>query len=415
MQAITKVFSDIVKPYIDAEDGILQNQLNINGIVNVLPDTFTTQTIGSTTWTKESDGTVVATKTSSAASIADFATVTLPAGSYRLSGCPSGGSDSMYNMSVGISGGAELARDKGSTALFTLSETTTLIIKARTGASLAVNTQVHFKPMISFAFMDLSYDDYVPYAKSNQLLTKETTGLLDNTEVNGAVNMLPNNATSQVINGVTFTVNADGSVTASGTATAKATLQICSHQNHVFPDSILGKSVKISGSINTNNAYVQLYDPLTNTGKRDTTFTIPSNMNSLSWNVVIEVTSGTTVNGTFKPMITVASYNGDYVPYVKSNKELTYELTNKIIVQSKSLEITQPNTATNIDFDTPDAVRTHKSKGGNYTAFVIPISSNILMNDMFCYIRAEATNTLTIGCKATVAATYTVKIVYLLY
>lgn len=37
-------------------------------------------------------------------------------------------------------------------------------------------------------------------------------------------NLLPNTATSQTINGVTFTVNADGSVTANGTATATAAL-----------------------------------------------------------------------------------------------------------------------------------------------------------------------------------------------
>jgi hypothetical protein len=39
------------------------------------------------------------------------------------------------------------------------------------------------------------------------------------------------------------------------------------------------------------------------------------------------VWEGKTVNNlTFKPMITVASYNGDYVPYAKSNKELTEDV-----------------------------------------------------------------------------------------
>lgn len=197
------------------------------------------------------------------------------------------------------------------------------------GHTISADTK-YSKFMVCDADIYAMNDTYEPYAKTNQQLTKETTELIDNQNVNGAVNMLPNNATTQVVNGVTFTVNPDGSITASGTATAKATFPICSKNNHVFPDSILGKSVKISGSINTNNAYVQLYDPSANTGRKDTVFTMPSNVNSLLWNVIIEVTSGTTVNGTFYPMITVPSYSGDYVPYAKSNKELTEDVAVKL-------------------------------------------------------------------------------------
>ena len=63
-------------------------------------------------------------------------------------------------------------------------------------------------------------DTYEPYAKTNQQLTEDTTALLDNTKVNGAVNMSPNNFTTQTINGITWTVNDDGSVTANGTSTS---------------------------------------------------------------------------------------------------------------------------------------------------------------------------------------------------
>ena len=41
----------------------------------------------------------------------------------------------------------------------------------------------------------------------------------------------------------------------------------------------------------------------------------------------IQFISGVTANNlTFKPMITVPTYNGDYVPYAKSNKELTADV-----------------------------------------------------------------------------------------
>lgn len=119
-------------------------------------------------------------------------------------------------------------------------------------------------------------------------------------------NLLKNTATSQTINGVTFTVNEDKSITANGTATAKATFLFANKRiNNITP--ILGKEVIISGSIDVNKAYVQFYDAKNKIGRKETTFIMPTDINDYEWNCICEVTSGTTVSGTFYPMIRLAS------------------------------------------------------------------------------------------------------------
>ena len=71
-----------------------------------------------------------------------------------------------------------------------------------------------------------------------QTLTNETSDIVD---VLGAKNLLPNNATSQTVNGVTFTVNSDGSVTASGTAASNVSFVI-SYANYEKGTYIATKS-----------------------------------------------------------------------------------------------------------------------------------------------------------------------------
>ena len=159
---------------------------------------------------------------------------------------------------------------------------------------------------------------YAPPAKTNQQLTQDTTALLDNTEVNGAVNLAPNNATTQTINGITFTVNDDGSVTANGTATADASLLL---SNVVYPKGTYKKSGCPSGG--SYSTYFMGGTTGNDLGD-GVTFTADG---TTSYKLYCNVVSGATVsNLTFKPMLTVPSYNGDYVPYAKSNKELTEEL-----------------------------------------------------------------------------------------
>lgn len=206
-------------------------------------------------------------------------------------------------------------------------------------------------PMIclkSFYELDASFE---PYAKTNQQLTKDTTGLLDNLEVNGAVNVLPNTAVTptQPINGITFTVNDDGTITIDGTASATAKFDIYHEnaekwlkQNTAYKATV---DNSVFGGLATQDCFVQLFREgspypriATFNGSAfivsDSYFNVPQKLG-----VQIVISKGVTVtNQTIKPMITVAPYNGEFVPYAMSNKKLTENAT-KLITLPTSVSI----------------------------------------------------------------------------
>ena len=182
------------------------------------------------------------------------------------------------------------------------------------------------KPMIRLA--SIEDDTYQPYAKTNQQLTQDTTALLDNTEVNGAVNMLNFSHASEVIKGYTFT-NTDGVVTVTGSRASGETGNADHNKTITLPKG----TYKISGCpsggsentwrvlVNINNGAKYAFDY-----GDGAVFTLTEE-STLKVYCTIMANYSDTVNLTFKPMITVPSYNGDYVPYAKSNKELTEELS----------------------------------------------------------------------------------------
>ena len=182
------------------------------------------------------------------------------------------------------------------------------------------------KPMIRLA--SIEDDTYEPYAKTNQQLTQDTTGLLDNTEVNGAVNMLNFAQASEVKKGYTFT-NTDGVVQVTGSRASGET----GNADHDKTITLPKGTYKISGcpSGGSDNTWRLLVN-INNGAKyaldygEGAVFTLTEE-SSLKVYCTIMANYSDTVNLTFKPMITVPSYNGDYVPYAKSNKELTEELS----------------------------------------------------------------------------------------
>lgn len=207
--------------------------------------------------------------------------------------------------------------------------------------SYAISGTLSISPMICLK-SDWDLDpSYQPPAKTNQLLTKEITGLIDNQNVNGAVNMLPTDIVTQVFKGATITHNSDGSYSVvkstadsqsgsilSTAFTLKAgTYYWCASQNG---HSAIG-SDDCYCFIKGINGTVDWY--------RSTDFDV-----NRKWGVItltqdssiqfgIEVGTGTS-NFTFYPMISVASYNGDYVPYAMSNRELTEEKLSLSVLKS---------------------------------------------------------------------------------
>lgn len=173
-----------------------------------------------------------------------------------------------------------------------------------------------------------------PYAKPNTELTKDTKGLTDNQFENGCVNLLPHDATSNVQTGLTYIVEDDGTIKVSGTNTSDETAQII-FNNYIDWDST--KRYRISGcpSNGSSSSYrLGLTINKSSSWSRTLTelgdgleFQLASDENRIK--VSINISAGYAISGTltFKPMITVADVpNSDYahyVPYAKSNKELT--------------------------------------------------------------------------------------------
>ena len=141
-------------------------------------------------------------------------------------------------------------------------------------------------------------------------------------------NLLQNTATSQEINGVTFTVNSDGSVTCNGTATAITTLAINIGE-------ILNGIYIVSGCPN-NGAYntyrIDIRTSGNTTLEYNSEYVVDTGNGHLfdstdAHSAVIRINTGYTCdNLTFYPMIRLATIEDDtYEPYIE-NTELDVAL-----------------------------------------------------------------------------------------
>ena len=335
MKTLTQHDELLVKPYIDSKIQTLTNQVkdmnNVYGSKNLLPLTKRTGgTQSGVTFTVNDNGSITVNGTATSG-IGMNETVNkiflgiIPKGEYLIS-CKKDKTtvaQAYYTITNGVSN-IPVEEDK----VLSLDSDTTLNMWIYVSANVTYDN-VTFYPMIRLA--SIEDDTYAPYAKTN----RELTGYADNTEVNGAVNMLPNNATTQTVNGITFTVNDDGSVTANGTSTGYTPLVIAQHGQASFFDDFIGKPIKLSGcpSDGASNTYKLRFGYASGNYVDDVgegVIITPTAGNSNTWYVEIGISGGVTVsNLTFKPMITVPSYNGDYVPYAMSNRELTVRTDNK--------------------------------------------------------------------------------------
>lgn len=168
-----------------------------------------------------------------------------------------------------------------------------------------------------------------PYIDRN---VEITTGIL------GAKNLLPNTAATQTVNGITFTVNSDGSITASGTATDTAFIDLYIPASSISAFNAILSGCPSGGGANSYELLATLVISGTPTYYRDygDGVIIPASasgqVSQANINVRVSVRSGVTINQTFRPMIrpaTVAS--NTFRPYAMTNRELTLNLEYKEI------------------------------------------------------------------------------------
>jgi len=246
--------------------------------------------------------------------------LTLKAGTYKLVGCPNGGSDQFFlYCNSDFDGTAKY--DYGTGKEFTLSVDGTGGIRIFIGTGTVITTPITFKPMIT-KDLTATYDDYKPYYTplKDAMWTKEQQ------KKNGAYNLLPNNGTTQVINGITFTYNSDGTITVQGNLAPGKTYAVSTFYNDATHNLPSG-TYKLCGCPLPNDESdfcIDAWD--TNSEKKDfghgQDFTITA---GTRFYVAISVYADIPNAITFKPMVTTdmnATY-ADYVPYAKTNRELT--------------------------------------------------------------------------------------------
>lgn len=313
-----------------------------SGAKNILsyPYEETTKTENGVTFTDNGDGTISVVASSGATADTYFGLhypykpLYVEKGTYILSGCPTGGSESTYFLS------SSLVNDTGAGATFTESSGDNRLFLIVIKSGTVISSPITFKPMIRDArILD---DTFVPYAPTNrELMSYKANGKV------GAKNLLPYpyEETTKTENAVTFTDDGNGTVTISGTASASANFALHSYasRNFFLPNGMykLGTTNYLAGmyvgvAIHNQDGTVSYYDTLsgevqiTINGSYDT----PSGAYvELSINVFSGVSITTPI--TVKPMIRIAEdTDSTFAPFAMTNREITERINNDFLIKS---------------------------------------------------------------------------------
>lgn len=124
-------------------------------------------TVGGVTFTLNADGSITTTGSSTATRVLRIP-ITVPAGSYRATGCPSGGSSSSYRIDYRESGTETFIGgvDTGNGVTLTFDEDKTFDFCLRISANYSQSAT--FYPMLHRA--EITDDTFVPYAPTNREL-----------------------------------------------------------------------------------------------------------------------------------------------------------------------------------------------------------------------------------------------------
>lgn len=207
---------------------------------------------------------------------------------------------------------------------------------------------------------------YEPSIESNVNLKKE----IDKTSTLQGQNLIPYpyDGTKGNTNGITWTVNDDGSVTANGTASKEAPYSLIYPYNLSTMKSLqLGNTYIISDGLtdeqHTNVGYMQLvrYDKNNPTNwkygvssMKGTEIYTANDENTLQYGIRLIIRNGATANNiTFKPMLEVGTMSHEYQPTTISNPTLKKEIGSAL--QPESIVNNQTTTVVGFALDARQA------------------------------------------------------------
>lgn len=368
---------------------VYNNNVKLNGCKNLLVmdpsiDAYS-QTKNDVIWTINTDGTIKAkcVESTHQESILDLAKFTLKAGTYVLSGCPSGGGDTTYKLNIlKASDNSAITNDKGSTGVFTLNSDTKIVVKVRVAEDEVLSDAITFYPMIS---LKTDYDldsSYVPGSMSNSRITTDMVSGDLLSEV-GAVNYLNVSASTQTINGITWTVNSDKSIVASESGTMSSDSIINLNGNG---QTLKAGTYKLTGCP-TGGAAANYYMGITIVSGSMSTTLAEDKGNGVVFTLLTDSvvivkarivhTYSMSGNLRFYPMITPANYNGNYAPYVKTNKKLMEDIaTNADSIASVKSGILRLKSYNNEQQLSQNTIYTIPDMNGVYLVFFTKTGSN---------------------------------------
>lgn len=304
---------------------------------NLIPYPYaeTTKTANGVTFTVNSDGSVTVNGT--ATSDADFMLLRGPIQSYSesyfLSGCPTGGSDTTYYISEGFT----TSKDTGNGVVFNnlpSDQAWRIVIKSGT----TVNNLV-FRPMLNAGTTAKPYSKWFAGLKNASFEKIVSTGR----------NLIPYpyEESTKTENGITFTVNSDGSITANGTTTVNPSIF------NLAKISLNAGTYALRSFANVANAgicqfYIDIPSEPNDRPGNGVTFTLQDDIVNKNVNIIVNP-SQTVNNLIFKPMLQFGTTATAYEPYISDtlSAETPIELAEYDVVYPETGETKrQSNTLT---------------------------------------------------------------------
>ena len=362
---------------------------------NLLKNTAVTKTVNGVTFTVNDDKSITVSGTNNSSytvffNVCKALELTLEKDkSYIMTGCPENNKSSDNKMLCYLrvdSSTGVIASDTGNGVTFTTSETSNpnyAIICINANAELT--DPVIFYPMIRYA--DITDDTYESYKESvdERLIENKSNAALNRTTLGTQCkNLLKNTAVTTTINGVTFTVNNDKSITVSGinTSSSSAYIQLCGLVDY-------GNS-KLIASIgqNTTDVYMAIYDSDWNWIGTGSAGTISFENSSKKRLVRLVVKPGVTINNvTVYPMLRYADITDDtYEPYKENMNERLIKNKSDIAVNKSTLgyqrknllkptsSITRAGITYTVNEDGSVTLTGTSTTGSTYNYFSIPIT-----------------------------------------
>lgn len=272
----------------------------------------------------DSDGNIIGIKATGANNTNDTLSLVIPktaplTGSYFISGCPSNGSSSSYNIRIGKGDSSSYAGNDTGNGVAITATGETWDLRLHISRQYTIPTSgLFFYPQIESGSTKTDFEPYTNICPisgwNNVKVTREGKNLLENTAI------------TETKSGITFNVDGSGVVSLSGVLTAQYTTQTI-HTDWVAPKSGDYTFGGCPSGASINTYYMNIWNSRIDTKVYEQPITFTATKGE-KFNLAIIVNNLNGVTRVIKPMITFADVpNSDYdhfEPY--QGEEITISL-----------------------------------------------------------------------------------------